>query len=268
MSDHVHFAIRDGVATVTLNRPDRRNAIDVPAMRLLADNLGALATRADVRCVVLRGSGGAFCAGADLPDADLELPGRENNVAMLTAVEEVVTTLAGFPAPVLAQVEGPAAGVGASIAFACDLVFAARTAFFLLPFTGIGLVPDGGATLTVAASMGRARAMRMALLGERLPATTAFDAGLVSEVCAPEDLAQRIDEVAVLLASGPTRALGHTKAAINASTLGGFGEALARETAAQLPLLEGADYREGVLAFREGRRPIFTDQREPDDAAP
>jgi enoyl-CoA hydratase len=248
----------DGVARLTLNRPDRRNALDLAAMRNFAERLDRLGQERDVRCLVLTGAGGAFCSGADLPDTTAGFPERVENGEMLAAVGRVVTSLTKSPFPVIAEVAGPAAGVGASIALACDLVIASRSAYFLLPFTGIGLVPDGGATLTVAASIGRARAMRLALLQERFSASSAFDAGLIAVVCEADELELRVAAMARTLAGGPTRALARTKAAINAQTVGNLGRALTQETDEQLPLLESWEFREGVTAFRERRRPDYT----------
>jgi enoyl-CoA hydratase len=224
----------------------------------LAQHLDDMCQAQQVRCLVLTGAAGAFSSGADLPDADSGFAEPAENVEMMAAVSRVVTTLAQSPFPVIAMVTGAAAGVGASIAFACDLIVASRSAYFLLPFTGIGLVPDGGATLTVAASIGRARAMRLALLQERFPASSAFDAGLIAEVCEAEELDTRVAEMARGLAGGPTHALARTKALINEQTLGNLDLALTRETEEQLPLQERWEFREGVTAFRERRRPGYT----------
>ncbi len=256
--DPILLEVADGVARVTLDRPARRNALDLSAMSALAGRIDEVSRRDDVRCLVLAGSGGAFCSGADLPEAGVDPAGREENVAMLSAAGRVVTGLVRAPVPVVAEVDGPAAGVGASIALACDLVIASRSSYFVLPFTGIGLIPDGGATLTVAASIGRARAMRMALLQERLPATAAFDAGLIAMVCEPGELAHRTAETVRTLADGATRALARTKAAVNEQALAGLDTALARECGEQLALLDSWEFREGVSAFRERRPPDYT----------
>jgi enoyl-CoA hydratase len=243
------------VARVRLNRPERRNAVSLKDMRELGRVIAVMSGREDVHCIVLSGAGGAFCAGADLPDGGF--PDDEESAAMMAAVTPVILGIVQAPVPVIAQVDGAAAGVGASMALACDLVIASTRAFFLLPFTGIGLMPDGGATLTVAATLGRARAMRLALLNERLPAVDARDAGLIAMVCEPDDLPETVAAIAADLAGGATRAIAATKAAINAQTLGGLDLALAEEARLQLPLLRSWEYREGVTAFRERRRPDF-----------
>ncbi len=245
------------IVTLILDRPSRRNALDLPAAQLLADHIDEFSVAGNVRCLVIAGAGRTFSAGADLPEGGEDLPGPE----MMAAVTRLITGLVGLPLPVIAKVEGAAVGVGASIAFACDLVFASSSSYFSLPFLGLGLVPDGGATLTIASSAGRARAMRLALLGERLSASDAFDAGLIAQVCEPDDLDGRVEAAADALAAVPAAAFAGTKALINANALAGFEAALARESREQVSRLESWEFREGVAAFRERRRPRF-------DAAP
>jgi enoyl-CoA hydratase/carnithine racemase len=246
----------EGVVPVRLNRPDVFNAIDRAVMEGLGDALERVASDLTVRCIVLTGTGGAFCSGADL---GLDTGGLDDAEArrMLDAAGRVVTTITAMPVPVVAAVNGPAAGVGASIALACDLVLAAKSAYFLLPFLSVGLLPDGGTTGPGAAALGRARATRRALRRERLMATAALDAGLIAPVCAPEDLDATAREWATDLATGPRKAIAATKAAINAATLAGLPAALARESADQRRLLLEADFAEGVAAFRDRRIPDF-----------
>jgi enoyl-CoA hydratase len=157
-------------------------------------------------------------------------------------------------------VQGPAAGVGVSLALACDVVLASDKAFFMLAFTKIGLMPDGGASALIAAAVGRTRAMRMALLAERIPAPEAFDWGLVSAVHPAEELDAEVDKVIATLVGGPAAALRKTKDAINAATLTELEDALEREKKGQLTLLESADFREGTRAFQQRRAAKFTDR--------
>ena len=157
------------------------------------------------------------------------------------------------------MVQGPTAGVGVSLALACDLVIASEKAFFLLAFTKIGLMPDGGASALVAASVGRARAMKMALLAERLPADEALAAGLITAVHPAGNLEAEADKVIGRLLAGPALAYAKTKQAINGATLSDLDAALARETAGQHVLLNSHDLREGIKAFQEKRDPTFTD---------
>ena len=166
--------------------------------------------------------------------------------------------IADLPKPVVAVVQGPTAGVGVSLALACDIVLASEAAFFLLAFTKIGLMPDGGASALVAAAIGRTRAMKMALLAERLPANEAFDYGLVSSVHPAEGLEAEAAAVIEKLACGPALALQRTKHAINATTLTELDDALVRETQGQLKLLRTKDFAEGTRAFQERRSAVFT----------
>jgi enoyl-CoA hydratase len=180
------------------------------------------------------------------------------DVTALDRANRVTRALVALDKPVVASVGGVAAGVGCSMALACDLAVAAESASFLLAFSRIGLMPDGGATATVAASVGRARAMRMALLGERLPAHAAYDAGLVSHVVADDELDATVDGLAARLAAGPPLSYAATKKAVNAATLGQLDEALERERTGQTILLRTDDVAEGMRAFGEKRRPRFT----------
>jgi enoyl-CoA hydratase len=163
-----------------------------------------------------------------------------------------------LPQPVVAVVQGPAAGVGASLALACDVVLASEKAFFMLAFTKIGLMPDGGASALIAASVGRHRAMRMALLAERIPAAKAFDWGLVTAVYPVDQFDAEVDKVVATLASGPVAALRKTKDAINAATLVELEAALEREKQGQLVLISSNDFREGTRAFQQRRPANFT----------
>ena len=177
----------------------------------------------------------------------------------LIQANRAVRAIVNLPRPVVAVVQGPTAGVGVSLALACDLVIASEKAFFLLAFTKIGLMPDGGASALVAASIGRARAMKMALLAERLPADEALAAGLVTAVHPAGDLESEADKVIERLLAGPAVAYAKTKQAINGATLSDLDAALARETDGQHVLLNSHDLREGIKAFQEKRDPTFTD---------
>lgn len=245
------------VTTVRFARPDALNALDIPALDAAADALEQAAADPAVRVVVLAGEGRAFCVGADI--AGME-PGDGDGAVdrSLAAVHRVITSVAEAPKPVVAVVHGPAAGVGASFALACDLVVAAESAYFLLAFANIGLMPDGGATALVAAAVGRARAMRMALLAERLPAPTAFEWGLVSHVVADDALDATVADLVAKLAAGPTGSYARTKAAVRAAALGQLQDALIRERTGQGELVATADFAEGVAAFRERRPARFT----------
>lgn len=255
--DGIRIAVEDRIARVVIDHPERLNAVSLQDVRALTRAITELGARADVGCIVVSGAGTAFCAGADLPASDGDFPDEATGAAMMAAVTPLIVGITHVPVPVIARVDGVAAGVGASIALACDLVVATDDAYFLLPFTGIGLMPDGGATVTIAAAIGRARAMELALPGERLPAAEARDAGLIARVCRREEIASTVTQLARRLADGATSAIAATKAAINEASLGDLEGALAAESRQQERLLGRWEYREGVAAFRARRRPDF-----------
>lgn len=251
----VRFEESGGVLTVTLDRDSSLNAVTAPMLRAMEGELARRAGDEELRLVVLRGAGRGFCSGADLGG---ESGSQDPDLAVLEAGNDVVTAILGYPVPVVAVVHGPVAGIGVSLALACDLVLARQDAYFLLAFTRIGLMPDGGATELVAASIGRARAMRMALLAEKLPASEALEAGLISHVFAEQEFDAGVTDLVTALAAGPTRAYRATRQAVNAATLPGITDAFAREHAGQGSLLTSSDFAEGVSAFRERRTARFS----------
>jgi enoyl-CoA hydratase len=206
--------------------------------------------------VRLGGAGRGFSSGAGMSEDD-HASGAPADV--LTAANRAVKAIVALPKPVVAVVQGPAAGVGVSLALAADVVLASEKAFFLLAFTKIGLMPDGGASALVAAAVGRIRAMRMALLAERISAADAFDFGLVSAVHPADELDAAVTAVLDTLKAGPAVALRRTKQAINEATLTELDAAIARESEGQLQLLVADDFREGARAFQQRRSPEFTD---------
>lgn len=258
--DHLTVSLEDNVLSVTFNRPESLNSLNAAMIETLCDVLGQAATDPAVRVVRLGGAGRGFCAGAGISAEDqLAARGSGSDIdPLLAAVNRAVPMIADLPKPVVAVVHGPAAGVGVSLALACDIVLASETAFFLLAFTKIGLMPDGGASALVAASIGRARAMKMALLAERLPAAEAFSYGLVSSVHPADELQSAAAEVIAKLAAGPSAALRETKRAVNAATLTELDGALRRETEGQLKLLRTKDFAEGTRAFQQRRAANFT----------
>jgi enoyl-CoA hydratase len=251
MDDGLDSELDDGVLRITLNRPAQLNALTGAMADRLAELLEQAADQDDVRVVLVAGAGGAFCSGADLGGDGL----GEN---ALDRANRIIRAVVALPKPCVAAVDGVAAGVGCSAALACDLVVAAESATFLLAFARIGLMPDGGATASVAASIGRARAMRMALLAEPLSGREAYDAGLVSHVVPDAELDDTVATLSRRLATGPTLAYAATKNAVNAATLHQLEGALERERTDQTNLLATADVVEGVQAFVEKRSPHFT----------
>lgn len=245
----------DGVLRLTFNRPEVYNALGTSAPEEFAQVVEEAVTDDDVRVVVITGAGRAFCAGVELsgPDA-LE---RVDDAAMARA-NRAIRAVVALDKPVVAAVNGPSAGYGTSLALACDLQVTHPRATFFLAFAGLGLMPDGGASATAAASVGRARAMRMLLLAEPLDAQEAYDAGLVSHLTqSPEEYEKVLASVVDRLAHGAPLAQAATKKAVNAATLPHLSDALEAERRGQTVLLRTGDVTEGVAAFLEGRRPTF-----------
>lgn len=257
--DQLTVELADGVLAVTLNRPDSLNSLSEAMLTGIADALEAAATDPAVRVVKLSGAGRGFSSGAGISAADVSAKSVNGPEAVLDAANRAVRSIVALPKPVVSVVQGPAAGVGVSLAIACDVVLASEKAFFMLAFTKIGLMPDGGASALIAAAVGRIRAQRMALLAERITATEAYDWGLVTSVHTPEDLDAAVAKVLDTLAGGPAVALRRTKQAINDATLTELEAAIGREREGQLVLLTSPDFAEGTKAFQEGRQAAFTD---------
>jgi enoyl-CoA hydratase/carnithine racemase len=241
-----------GVLRITFDRPERLNSLSAEILHAVADAIDAVPDDG-TRVVVLTGAGRAFSSGADV-GADGAPPGLDT----LDAANRLVTSITHAPAPVVAAVNGIAAGVGCSIALAADIAIAAESAGFMLAFTRIGLMPDGGASLLVPAAAGRARAMRMALLAEKISAPTAVEWGLIAGVVSDADFATEVDRIVQQLAAGPPLALAATKEVLNAATLSLLGAILLAERDGQAPLLASTDFAEGMAAFQEKRGARFT----------
>jgi 2-(1,2-epoxy-1,2-dihydrophenyl)acetyl-CoA isomerase len=251
---------RGAVATLELDRPQAMNAWDAQLGDDLRRAVELVAADNDVRAVVVTGAGRAFSAGADLkagfdptpegfPDVGTTL--RERYHPIITGIREM-------PKPVVAAVNGPAAGIGCSLALACDLVVAAESAYFLLAFVNIGLVPDGGSSLLIPARVGFARAAEMAMLGERVPAQKALEWGLINRVTADADLRADVDGLADRLAAGPTRSYAGSKRQLNAWLYARMYEQLELEATIQHELAASGDFQEGVSAFVEKRPARFS----------
>ncbi|MDH6197656.1 enoyl-CoA hydratase [Mycobacterium frederiksbergense] len=256
--DDVSVSVADGILSVTMNRPDSLNSLTQDMLTAIAETFERAAADPGVRVVRLGGAGRGFSSGAGLSEEDQNAKSHDA-AGVLDAANRAVAAIVALPKPVVAVVQGPAAGVGLSLALACDVVLASDQAFFLLAFTKIGLMPDGGASALVAAAIGRIRAMRLALLAERLSAADAYDWGLISGVFGADELDAAVDKVIAKLKSGPAVALRKTKHAVNEATLTELEDAFAREREGQLQLLVSNDFREGTLAFQQNRRPEFTD---------
>jgi enoyl-CoA hydratase len=249
----------DGVLTVTMDRPESLNSVDADEMQRLADAIAGGGSDDAVGVIVLAGGDRAFCSGADLGTAD-ELSKPAVAAETIDAGNLLVANILESPKPVVTLARGVVAGIGVPIALAGDLVLSTTDTFFLLAFTKVGLMPDGGATALVAASIGRARAMRMALLAERLSADEALAAGLITHVFDGNNYDDEAAAIIARLSSGPRVALRRSKAAINAATLGSLPSAFAREREGQVGLLGAPDFKEGAAAFQQRRKPDFGDR--------
>ncbi|WP_146589097.1 enoyl-CoA hydratase-related protein [Puniceibacterium confluentis] len=248
--DTIQFEIRDNVAVVTLNRPDVMNALNTQMRAEITD--AVLRGGRDARVVVLTGNGQSFCSGQDLGDRataanlDLERTLRDEYVPMLRAIYDC-------PVPTICAVNGAAAGAGANLALAADVVIAAESAFFLQAFTRIGLIPDAGGTWYLPRQMGLAKAMGAALFAEKITARQADDWGMIWEAVGDEDFAARWQARAAHLAKGPTAAYARVKESIRGSFDNSLDEQLALEAKLQGECGKTRDFREGVVAFLEKR---------------
>jgi 2-(1,2-epoxy-1,2-dihydrophenyl)acetyl-CoA isomerase len=251
----IDFRLDGAVARITLNRPDRLNSFTSEMHRELRD---ALADLGDARVVVLTGAGRGFCAGQDLNDRAV-VPGEA--VDLGKTVEQswnpLVRTLTSLPQPVIAQVNGVAAGAGANIALACDIVIAAKSAKFIQSFSAIGLIPDSGGTWLLPRLVGQARALGLALTGDPLPAEKAAEWGLIWKAVEDDALDAEVDTVAGKLASLPPLGLAAIKEMIRSSWQYSLDEELERQAGTMRRLGFTQDYREGVAAFLEKRAPKF-----------
>jgi 2-(1,2-epoxy-1,2-dihydrophenyl)acetyl-CoA isomerase len=254
----IFFEMADGVARLTLNRPERLNAFTLAMHDEVAAALDAVETTRP-RVLLLTGAGRGFCAGQDLADRAVA-PGDEP-VDLGESVEKryapLIRRLVALPCPTVCAVNGVAAGAGASIALACDIVVAARSARFVMSFAGIGLVPDSGGSWVLPRLVGQARAMGMALLGDPVSAETAAEWGLIWRCVDDEAFGGEVEALVARLAIAPTRGLAETRRLLREAWGRGLSEQLDAERDAMQVLGHSADYAEGVAAFVGKRRPAF-----------
>ena len=247
----------NGVATVLLSNPDRKNALSSDACESMAESLRELAHDSSVRCVVVEGEGDAFCSGIDLA-SDIGAGGPSEELE--GGLNAIATALMRMEKPTVAKVSGPAVGAGASIATACDFVYAANSAEFGWGFTDIGLAPDTGATYVLPRLVGQRTAMELLTTGRRVDADEAVELDIATEAVPDADLDEFVDERIEMLLSRPTRAVGEAKRLLLRNTHRSLEEALAAETRAQERVVGTDDFAEGIQAFVEGRDPEFTGQ--------
>ena len=258
MTDVLLLDRAEGVATVTLNRPESMNSLSVQLKQDLVTALEDVSRDASVRAVVLTGTGRGFCVGQDLREHAASL---ESDAAPLNTVTEhynpIVTTLATMPKPVIAAVNGMAAGAGAGLAFACDFRIAAKSAGFLIAFANVGLSLDSGVSWTLPRLVGWARASALALLAEPVTAEAALDMGLVNAVVEPERLLPATQELAARLAAGPTAAYAAIKNSIAYAATSTLADALAKEAELQAVMGATEDHRNATVAFVTKQQPVY-----------
>lgn len=258
MHNLVQQEIDGDLAIIELVNPKKRNALTHTAFGEVARAVAECAATGSVRAIIITGAGEHFCSGLDLTAGEALSAASDEQVRdSMGELNAMITNIVNADVPVIAAIEGAAAGVGASLALACDLLIAGRSAFFVLPFGRIGLLPDGGAMQTLSAALGRAVTMRMALLQQPLPATAAQQAGLVELVDDGAALGAA-RECAQALRAASSEALAATKHGVNAASLGQLEKALESEAQVQPQLLRSEGHREGVQAFLERRAPRFS----------
>lgn len=252
------FEVDRGVATLTLNRPERLNALNLELKAHLADAIAEIAGRADIRAVILTGAGRAFCSGGDVREMDAARTGHEVRARLLAMQHKVIMPLARLEKPVIAAVNGPAVGAGFSLALASDFVFAAESASFSMIFTQRGLVPDSGIAYMLPRLVGIARSKELAYTGRKIATAEALKLGLVLRVEPDADLLKRAVEFARSLADGASIALGLTKRLLDLSLQSTI-EEMADYEASVVPIsVATEDHAEGIKAFAEKRAPRFT----------
>ena len=249
------FEVKDSAAFITLNRPEKLNSFNREMALLMQEKLDECQSK-EIRCVYITGAGKGFCAGQDL--AEVTEPGAPGfNVILSEHYNPIIRKIHKLEKPVIAAVNGVAAGAGANIAFCCDIIVAAASASFLQAFSKIGLVPDSGGTYFLPRLIGWQKATALMMLGEKISAESAERMGMLYKVFPDENFVEQSAALAMQLASMPTKGLAYTKLLLNNSLIAHLEDQLQDEDIFQQRAAETADYKEGVKAFMEKRKPVF-----------
>lgn len=260
MYNSLLYQVQDGIATITLNRPDVFNAFNDEQSYELQDALKQVARDAAVRVVVLTGAGKAFCSGQDLKAIAESTGKRDLSESLHKRYNPIIRDMRALPKPIIARVNGVAAGAGCSLALACDLVVAAESAKFIEVFVNVGLVLDSGSSYFLPRLVGSARAFEMSTMGSRVSAQQAFDWGMVNKVTPDAELDAAVAVYTDYYKSAPTKAIAMMKKMLNKSFNSDLDSMLDYEAYCQKIAGDSADYKEGVTAFNEKRKPNFTGQ--------
>ena len=257
---HIRFEAQDGVARLTLHRPDKLNSFTGAMHAEIRAALDSVQANPAIRVLVLTGAGRAFCAGQDLADPDMTVGHLQPDIGAVVEqhYKPLILALQNLRVPTVAMVNGIAAGAGASLALACDLVIAAKSAYFLQAFSKIGLIPDTGGTWFLPQRVGMARAIGLAMLADKLPAEKAEAWGLIWQAVDDAELTPTVDKLAAQLAQMPTRALVATRLAMHAAPNHTLEQQLGFEAGFMRELGWRDDFKEGVAAFQQKRAPKFT----------
>lgn len=260
--DTIIFEVNGGLAKLILNRPDKLNSFNAQMHQEIRECMKRVEREDEIRCLLISGKGRGFCAGQDLGDRDVspdaEIPDLGESIEK--NYNPLLRRIKALEKPVICAVNGVAAGAGANIALACDIVLAARSASFIQSFSRIGLVPDSGGTWSLPRQVGHARAMGLSMLGDKLTAEQAVEWGMIWSCLDDDKLMIEAEKLALHLATQPTRGLGYIKRAINASSTNSFDQQLDLERDLQRLAGRTQDYREGVNAFMNKRKPKFSGQ--------
>ena len=257
--NNIEFTVSDGLAVLTLNRPERLNSFNTEMHGEVKQVFKAIKKDSSIRCLLITGNGRGFCAGQDLSDRAVSVGDQapDLSASIENNYNPMIRNITGLAMPVICAVNGVAAGAGANIALACDLVLAAKSASFIQSFNKLGLVPDSGGTWILPKLVGHAMAMRLCLLGEKVPAQEAFAMGMICQVCDDDTWSDEALELGRQLAIAPTQGLALIKRALQASQSNTLDQQLDLERDLQGIAGRSDDYREGVAAFMEKRAPNY-----------